>query len=342
MRVTRESLIRIAKQTTQERSYNDLTIVAAYLTGSLISEEDPLLGGTTDIDLVLVHNKPPATRREIVRLTPDFHLDIHHRDRADFGSPRELRTDPVLGWELYDPMVLYQRENFFDFVQAGLRAGFEFGAPALVLRRSRILYESARKAWMDLSEVAGENAGATDVRRYLEALQDAVNAVAELNGAPLAERRLLLNFPARAQAAERPAFTATIFNLLGAPAIDAATLESWLEPWKLEFLAATERGRVDGRIHAARINYYEKSIRLFLSGETPLVGLWPLINTWTLAACVLFAPLGEAWLAACHQLGLIGPGLDAKLAGLDNYLDEIEVRLDEIAAVNGLETSTSL
>ena len=28
MRVTRESLIRIAKQTTQERAYNDQTIVA--------------------------------------------------------------------------------------------------------------------------------------------------------------------------------------------------------------------------------------------------------------------------------------------------------------------------
>ena len=53
MRVTRESLIRIAKETAQERAYNDKNIIAAYLIGSLLTE-DPLLGGVTDIDLVLV------------------------------------------------------------------------------------------------------------------------------------------------------------------------------------------------------------------------------------------------------------------------------------------------
>ena len=44
MRVTRESLIRIAKETVQERAYNDKNIIAAYLTGSLLTEE-PFLGG---------------------------------------------------------------------------------------------------------------------------------------------------------------------------------------------------------------------------------------------------------------------------------------------------------
>jgi hypothetical protein len=35
MRVTRDSLLRIAKETVQERAYNDPDIIAAYLTGSL-------------------------------------------------------------------------------------------------------------------------------------------------------------------------------------------------------------------------------------------------------------------------------------------------------------------
>ena len=342
MRVTRESLIRIAKETTQERAYNDHSIVAAYLTGSLISGEDPMLGGTTDIDLVFVHSKPAAAPRQIVRLTPDFHLDILHRTRSDFGSPRELRADPMLGWELYDPMLLYQREKFFEFIQAGLRAGFEFGEPALVLARSRSLYAASRKAWFELSDSGGEKAGSLEVHRYLEAVNDAANAVAELSGSPLAERRLLSDFPVRAHDAERPEFTGTLFNLLGASMIDAEVLERWLEPWKIEFLAAAERGRVDARIHAARLNYYEKGIRALLAGETPLAALWPLIHTWTSAAAVLFAPLGESWTEACHQLGLLGNPLDEKLAGLDNFLDEIEARLDEIAAANGLETSTSI
>ena len=50
MRVTRESLLRIAKETAQERAYNDKDIVAAYLTGSLLNV-DPMLGGTADIDI---------------------------------------------------------------------------------------------------------------------------------------------------------------------------------------------------------------------------------------------------------------------------------------------------
>ena len=38
MRVTRESLIRIAKENAQERAFNDRDLVAAYLTGSLVSD----------------------------------------------------------------------------------------------------------------------------------------------------------------------------------------------------------------------------------------------------------------------------------------------------------------
>jgi len=343
MRVTRESLIRIAKQTTQERAYNDHSIVAAYLTGSLVSGEDPMLGGTTDIDLVLVHAGPPSAAREMVRLTPDFHVDIHHRDRSEFGTPRELRTDPLLGWEVYDPMLLYQREKFFEFIQAGLRAGFEFGAPQLVLARCRSLYSLARQAWFQLSEPGEGRGDHADVQRYLHAVQDAANAVAELSGGPLPERRLLRDFPLRAQAAERPQFTGALFQLLGADQIDADVLDNWLEPWKLEFMAAAERGgRVDASVHPARLHYYEKAFETLLSSETPLTALWPLIHTWTLAAGALFEPLGQGWIEACTRLGLLGDALQAKAERLDQFLDDIEARLDEIAQANGLETSTSI
>ncbi len=153
MRVSRESLIRLAKENAQERAFNNRDIIAAYLTGSLISEADPILGATTDIDLVLVHAAQPGARREIVKLSPDFHLDIRHRAKSDFKSPRELRTDPLLGYEMYDPMLLYEREKFFEFVQAGLRAGFEFHAPSLVLIRCRKLLAEARKGWIDLMDI---------------------------------------------------------------------------------------------------------------------------------------------------------------------------------------------
>ncbi|MFN3492538.1 MAG: hypothetical protein ACK40V_10005, partial [Anaerolineales bacterium] len=138
MRVTRESLLRIAKETVQERAYNDANILAAYLTGSLLTNE-PMLGGAADIDLVFVHKNKIEKKREFKKLTPDFHIDIIHHSKDDFKSPRELRGDPWLGYEVYNPMLLYQREKFFDFVQASLRAGFEFEQPALTLQRCQTM-----------------------------------------------------------------------------------------------------------------------------------------------------------------------------------------------------------
>jgi hypothetical protein len=342
MRVTRESLIRIAKETSQERAYNDREIVAAYLTGSLVSDADPMLGGTADIDLVFVHSTKSTVGREIVKLTPDFHLDISHRAKSDFKSPRELRVDPLLGYEMYDPMLLYQREKFFEFVQAGLRAGFEFQAPSLVLGRCRKLLAEARKGWVDLTDISQDKAGTLQVKQFLRALNYSGNTVAELSAGPLAERRFLLEFPARAEAAARPGFTETLFNLTGASQTSAAALFSWLPEWRAAFLAAAESPKVDPRIHTARLNYYEKAMEALLGGEMPLTALWPLIHTWTLAANVLEEEQIKSWKSACQQLGLLGTGFRERVTGLDQYLDEIEIRLDEIAVANGLETSTSL
>ena len=343
MRVTRESLIRIAKENAQERAFNDRDLVAAYLTGSLVSDTDPMLGGTADIDLVLVHNQRPGIIREVVKLTPDFHLDILHRSKDEFKSPRELRVDPILGYEMYDPTLLYQREKFFEFVQAGLRAGFEFHAPALVLSRCRKLLAEARKGWIDLSDIRKDKAGPIQVKQFLQAVYHAANAIAELNGGPLAERRFLLEFPSRGQAAERPEFTATLFNLIGASNLNAAVIISnWIPDWKIAFLAAAENAKVDQHVHSARLNYYEKAFEVLLAGESPLASLWPLIHTWTLAANVLENDQIKPWQIACEQLGLLGNGFEQRVSDLDHYLDEIEICFDEIAAANGLETSSAV
>jgi hypothetical protein len=343
MRVTRESLIRIAKENVQERAFNDRDLVAAYLTGSLVSDSGPIFGGTADIDLVFVHNQRPGILREIVKLTPDFHLDIIHRSKDEFKSPRELRTDPMLGYEMYDPMLLYQREKFFEFVQAGLRAGFEFHALALVLSRCRKLLAEARKGWIDLSDIRKDKAGPIQVKQFLRAVYHAANAIAELNGGPLAERRFLLEFPARAQAAQRPEFTATLFHLIGASNLDdAVIISNWIPDWKTAFLAASENAKVDQHVHSARLNYYEKAFEVLLAGESPLASLWPLIHTWTLAANVLENDQIKPWQTACEHLGFLGDSFEQRVSDLDHYLDEIEIRFDEIAAANGLETSSAV
>jgi len=342
MRVTRESLIRIAKETAQERAFNDSDIIAAYLTGSLVSPEtDPFLGGTADIDIILVHASEPKQSREFGKLTPDFHLDISHRAKTEFKRPRELRLDPWLGWEMYDPMLLYEREKFFEFIQAGLRAGFEFNAPAPALQRSRLLLSHGRSIWRDLLAVE-DILTPTDVAQYLKALYHAVNAVAELSGPPLQERRLLLEFLPRAETAQRPGLNDGLLDLVGALDLDPALIQVWLPEWKKAFEAAMDSPGVDIRIHPARLNYYEKAIRSILEGDNPRAALWPLFQTWTIAAGTLPDEALLPWRSACDQLGLTSARLEERVNGLDHYLDEIEALLDELATQYGLETSTSI
>ncbi len=342
MRVSRESLIRIAKETAQERAYNDRGIIAAYLTGALVSSEtDPMLGGTADIDVIFVHAEEPEHRREFVKLTPDFHLDISHRAKAEFKRPRELRLDPWLGWEMYDPMLLYEREKFFEFIQAGLRAGFEFNAPAPALQRSRLLLAHGRSIWRDLLEVT-DTVTPRDLAQYMKSLYHAVNAVAELSGPPLQERRLMLEFAPRAEMAQRPGMNDGLAGLLGATHLDPAFIHDWIPGWREAFEAAMANNRVDARIHPARLNYYEKAIRSILAGENPRAALWPLLQTWTLAADVLPEDALETWRSACQQLHLTTSGFEDRVNGLDQFFDEVEILLDELAAQHGLETSTSI
>jgi len=342
MRVTRESLIKIARETAQERAYNDKEIIAVYLTGALANENvDPILGGTADIDVIFVHKDEPKHRREFVRLTPDFHVDITHRAKAELKRPRELRLDPWLGWEMYDPQLLFEREKFFEFVQAGLRAGFEFNAPEPALHRSRLLLSQARQIWREMIEIS-DAVEPGDVLQYMKALYNAVNAVAELSGPPLGERRLMLEFAARAETAQRPGMDAALIGLLGASALDVSVMQSWLPDWKLAFESATESARVDVHIDLARINYYEKAITVMLDGEKPIAALWPLLHTWTSAVDVLPDLAANSWHAACGQLGLTAVGIQERLEGLDHFLDEVEVLLDELAEQYGLETSATI
>lgn len=338
MRVTRDSLLRIAKETVQERAYNDTDIIAAYLTGSL-RDPDPMLGGTADIDIVFVHKTTPANQREFVKLTPDFHIDISRRAKDEFKSPRELRGDPWLGFEMYDPVLLYEREKFFDFVQASLRAGFEFEQPPLTLQRCRTLLTHGRGNWMDLSEFDGE-AGPHEIRKYMKSIFHAANAIAEMTGPPIWERRLLLDFPARAAAANKTNMVAVVYNLLGASQVDANKIKSWLSDWKQAFKLASETSGVDSRIHPARLNYYEKAIKALLEGETPLSALWPALHTWTLSAAVLSGDHLAFWQSACNELGLLGNHFSERVEALDHFLDELEITFEEFASANGLDADS--
>jgi hypothetical protein len=66
------------------------------------------------------------------------------------------------------------------------------------------------------------------------------------------------------------------------------------------------------------------------------------LQTWTLAVDVLPDQALSAWQSACDQLRFTPAHFEARVNGLDQYFDEVEILLDELATQYGLETSTSI
>ena len=129
------------------------------------------------------------------------------------------------------------------------------------------------------------------------------------------------------------------YGLIGANRVDPDKVKSWLADWKSAFKSASASKKSDARIDSTRVNYYEKAVKSMLEGETPLAALWPLLHTWTLSAESLKSEQLKFWENACTELGLFGDEFAEKVEGLDHFIDEVEIVLDEIAAANGLETA---
>jgi hypothetical protein len=331
MRITRETLVRIAKETAQKRALEEPGLVAAYLAGSLRSE-NPFLGNSTDIDIVLVHAGQPGIRREIVALTTEIHLDIVHNPRSEYQKPKELRIHPWLGPELYDPLPLYGTQHFFEFVQAGVRA--EFAEPVNVLARARRNAEHARQIWGGLQ--ISQETGPSLLLSYLKGINHAANAIALLNGNPLAERRFLLQFQVLAGAAGEPGLATRLLDLLGGGQLDAQILGKFQLEWEMDFAEACGRSKVHASIATPRFAYYKLAFEAMLAGESPQAVLWPMVNTWTLAASVLPPTHQLKWRAACETLGLVGAAFHERLESFDRFLDSVEELLEKMAASQGL------
>lgn len=331
MRITKESLLRIARETVSKQIYNRPDLVAAYLTGSLLKDE-PLLGNSTDIDLVFVHPFMPSVRREIIALTPEIHLDIKYNPRSEYEHPRQLRLNPWLGPEMYDPLRLHDGQHFFDFVQAGVRD--KYYDPVNAYGRARRNLEHARQMWGDLQLKQDDSPEC--MLKYLKCVNHAANAIVVIKDPPLGERRFLAQFPASAEGVGYPSLTTDLFGLLGADRADKNSLEARLPVWEKDFLQAGKLGSKDIRLHPARWLYYKHGFEALLAGEKPMEGLWLLLHTWSMAVEGLTAEECKDWTDTCLELGLLEKGLDNRLNRLDAFLDEVEKILENMAVSNGL------
>ncbi len=326
MRITRESLHGIARETAEKFTRRNRDLVCIYLTGSLLSDS-PLLGGTTDIDLVLVHASTPPYTREVVRLSDEVHLDMTHYPQTVFQQPRHLRRDPWIGANLcLNALQLFDTQHWFEFTQAS--AGGQFDLPENVISRARKLETMARQTWLDL-QTQPVSSHAEQVRLYLSALENAANSISVINGAPLTERRFIQAFPERAAAIGRPGLSAGLNDLFTREGFSAEDLQAWFEPWKECLRAAGQVENVPPRLAPARFSYYERAVAA-LNEEDPAAAWWLVLRTWTRALSTLGKP-GEhldAWEQACRASELAEDHFEQRLTQFDTYLDAVEDTLD--------------
>lgn len=326
MRITRQSLLKNARDAVRRRTARPRNVLAAYLCGSLVGAE-PFLGGTADIDLVFVHNSEAAQPREVERLTDEVHLDIAHHTRATYRRGRLLREDPWLGPTLYHCLILHDPQHFLDFTQAAVRGLYH--KPDTVLRRAQQLAETARQIWMEL-DAAASPPERTRIALYLDAVAGGANAVASLSGPPITERRLLLDFPDRAAEVGKPGLELAVTGLLGGMQADAETLRSWIPVWEAALEAAGDAEGAHVSLHADRRLYYLRAVETLLESGRPLTALWPMLRTWMRALADL--PAGSEavsdWKPIGERLQLLDAAFNDRVAALDAFLDTVEETLE--------------
>ncbi len=309
-------------------------ILAAYLRGSLVMGDDPLLGNTTDIDLVFIHTDTPKVGREILRLTDEVHLDIEHHSQKDYLKGRELRVHPWMGPSLYNAQVLHDPQHFLDFTIATVRGMFHREDHTAV--RVRTLIENARKGWMSLQDTPGISNQKT-VTKFLKCIENTANALALLVGEPLTNRRFLTAFARRVQSLDQPGMYAGLMGLLGSPRVEIETLRDWVSVWETTYNASSITNR-PLEIHPYRKEYFSSAFEALLASKKPKEVIWPLHQTWSqIASCL---PQGDAalvkWQAACEQLGLLGSDFQERVDALDLFLEQVEEKIESWALKHGV------
>lgn len=338
MRITREILLKVTRDTVVRMTRADRGIVSIFMTGSLLGE-DYLLGGTGDIDLVVIHSDLRDQEREVRPVTEEVHLDIAHELYRDYRQPRKLRVHPWMGPVIDRCEILYDPQHFLEFTKASVRG--QFNTADHVIQRARPQAEHARQIWLELyqrleGKEALEGADPAIFLKYLRSLDHAANAIADLGEGPLTERRFLLGFRQRAQAVGREGLFPGILGLLGGAQVKEHDLQPFLESWQTAYQALPESQRPD-RLHPVRCSYYRRGMEALLAGEEPRAMLWPLFRTWTLAMANLPADSEHrvGWENAMGKMGLAGAGFQERVTAMDGFLDVVEETLEAWAHQNG-------
>jgi hypothetical protein len=335
MRITRDLLHKFAREHVKKRQRSDLDLLAAYLTGSLL-EEEPLLGGSTDIDLVLVHKFQTPTPREAIPWTPEVSLDVYHTVQDAYDQHKQLRHDPWLGYPLTrNHILLFDTNHWLEFIQAGVSAQFQ--RPDNVLTRAAGFSGVAREGWFALAANSPRDS-LTWLNQFLTVLSQGAQAVAALNGPPLTTRRFLLTLSEQTEILGVPQIYAGVAGLLGAATPDQTAIAAWREALEKDLSSLAETTLPPVHLASCRHAYYLNAILALAEGGYPAHAVWPLLRVWLDVRLALAAESSPdtVWEDCLAALNLHPEMHEKKTEALDAFLDTVEITLETWADAYGL------
>jgi hypothetical protein len=138
----------------------------------------------------------------------------------------------------------------------------------------------------------------------------------------------LLDFPDCAETLGEPRLVNALLGLLGGYRVENEQIQDWLGDWSQTFDAVPEEAR-PAHLHPYRKDYYQRAFDAIIGSTEPKAVLWPLMNTWTLAASLLSTsnPSYQGWQDACKQLELFSSDMSDRVTALDVFLDQVDEML---------------
>lgn len=327
MRITKEMLYKFATETVKQRRRSEPDLHAAYLMGSLL-DDDPLLGGTTDIDLVLVHKYLAPAERETVFLTPEISLDILHKTQEDYAQPRQYRQDALIGYPLtYNHILLYDTDHWLEFLQSCVAA--DFHRPDNVLGRVHNMLSSARACWRSLHEMSSQS-HLDWLDQFLKSLEFGANALTGLIGPPLTTRRFMLMLNQRLEELGTQDVWTSFCGLLGCLEDLDYKYKAWIDAFEQDLLFLSKIDTTPTHLAPCRHAYYSRGIRALIQSDDPCRLIWPLLRTWLDVQIFLPQPSPglDGWQDLLRLLNLTEEVLDGKNRALDVFLDRVEALIE--------------
>jgi hypothetical protein len=318
MRITPEILIEIAREYVDEYISSHDDLIAAYLSGSVLSKNH-LLGGSTDIDIILIKDVE-SEKREIIKMSPDIHLDIVTHPKKYYQPPKTVRLHPFLSYAINQCLPLMDDNHFIDFTQAGVRSGFD--SPKNRYDRAYPLLKEARKKWLSI-EMNDSVSIQEMIPIYLDSLTLLSQSFAILHQGPISQRNF---FPSLRSISEENSFSEIhigVMGLLGGNQIDVATLFIWQSEWQNFLSLVNAQPDYSPQFHPSKITYYQRALDALHNTESPIDGLWLLISIWV-DAQKNYSEISTDLYENLHVLGFSKENLPNKQKGLDALLDLTE------------------